>query len=137
MSNNLESLLEEVNGMTANALARDAECYSPDGPGSPGAAFLARVRDDMVEQIESADDGSGYLRNMNDAMSEVADSAVPTYTSDLWETFADLGAWTEDPSELGADCSDMGQAARTCLFLIAERLAGAIVIDVESDLVED
>ena len=127
MGNNLKSLLNEINEMAACTLARDADCYSPDGPESPGAVFLTGVRDDMVERIESANDGTGLLLDMSDDVSEVADAAVPTYIRDLWATFVDLGAWDEDPSGLCVDGSGMDQAARVCLCLIAERLAARIV----------
>ena len=45
--------------------------------------------------------------------------------------FVDLGAYHEDPSELGADTSDMEEAAKTCLYLIADRLIVALLDEME------
>lgn len=105
-----------------------ADCGSPDSPTSRGADFLHSVRTSTAEAIAYAladlDDGESFdPSEFSDAAHEVADSAVPVYTHDVWATFADLAAWQEDPSEYGVDASDMEHAAQTCLYIIARRLS--------------
>lgn len=106
-------------------LARLAECGDPDNAESPGAAFLASVQDSVNEQRGYAD--GGVIDP--DIISEIADSAPDVYTHTLWSEFVDLQAYQEDPTELGCDASDMEQCARVCLYIIAERLAQALVAD--------
>lgn len=60
-------------------------------------------------------------------MAEIADAAPDVYTHTRWQEFADLGAWQEDPTEIGSDGSDMTAAAGVCLYMIAERLAWALL----------
>ena len=122
-------------------LARLADCSEPDrhdGIGftppfegdadpSPGARFLRGVEDDVLGAIardEWDDDDSAH---------EVADSAVPIYTHELWATFVDLGAYNEDATELGAEADDMTKAAGVCLYMIGERLARAVADDAKTD----
>ena len=104
---------------TAYELARLADCMSPDSPTSAGAVFLLRLVDDLAEILEADD--------RTDAVHEAADSAVPIYTHEVWSTFVDLGAYQEDPTELGADASDMEQAAKVALYMIAERCLFALL----------
>lgn len=105
---------------TAWQLARLADCMDPESTDSPGAQFLDRVESDYRERIED----ESY--DEDDTPHEIADSAVPVYTHDIWQTFTDLGAYQEDPSELGADPSDMNQCAQTALYMIADRLVRAL-----------
>lgn len=110
--------MTEIADMTTFRLANEADCTTPDNADSAGSQFLDQVRDAFLEAVEynegkwDADDGAHTI----------ADAAVPIYTRDVWTTFVDLGAYTEDPSELGADVDDMEQAAKICLYMIAERL---------------
>ena len=110
----------------AYVLARMADCAAPDSEDSPGAHFLEMVADSVVEAVEYDDD-------RDDIPSQAADECVPIYTYDVWRTFVDLAAWQEDPTELGADGSDMEQAAKVCLYIIGERLAWAILEDMGSE----
>ena len=103
-----------------------ADCASPDSEDSPGARFLTMVADSVVEAVENDDD-------RDDIPWTAADQCVPIYTYDVWRTFTDLGAWQEDPTEYGADGSDMEQAAKVCLLMIGERLAAAVLDDMGSD----
>jgi len=115
-----------IQNRTVWELARMAGCYSPDTDDSPGARFLSRVQDDVIE-LES----DGALDE--DSAHEIADSAVPIYTRELWSTFVDLGAYCEDASELGATADDMDACARVCLYMIAERLASALIEESDED----
>ena len=107
---------------TPYELARMAGCSDPDGVDSPGAQFLRDVWHAATR------DRDAYADDVSDAAHDIADSAVPVYTRDVWATFTDLGAWAEDPSELGYDASDMEQAAKVCLYLIGQRLAGLLLM---------
>jgi len=118
-----------VNEYNAYELARMAGCASPDTLNSAGAHFLALVADSAAEDVERLRDSD----ERNDAAHDIADACVPVYTVDVWRTFVDLAAWTEDPSELGADVSDMEQAAKVCLYLIAERLVYALADELAED----
>lgn len=123
---------------TTWSLASMADCASPDhhdGIGfdyptdppapSPGAHFLRRVADGVAEAIE-------YGADPDEVPYDVADACVPIYTSEVWATFVDLGAYMEDPTELGP-ISDMGDAATVCLYMIGERLASAILADIDEN----
>ncbi len=119
---------------TSWQLARLADCSDPDqhdgigfsddqdtsnSDGSPGARFLRSVESDVLEQMSD-----GYWSE--DSPHEIADSCVPVYTHDLWATFTDLGAYSEDLADITDDTSDMNQNASLALYMIAARLAEAI-----------
>lgn len=105
---------------TAWQLARLADCMDPDSDDSPGARFLDRVEADYRERIED----ESY--DEDDTPHEIADSAVPVYAHDRWQTFVDLGAYQEDTTDLGDDGSDLTQSAGVALYMIAERLVRAL-----------
>ncbi len=113
-------LLAGLDCYTVYSLANLADCAGPDSDSSPGSQFLSGVVDDIRERVT---DGTFD----EDSASEIADSAVPIYTRDVWSTFVDLAAYNEDPSEL-VDTSrvDMEQSAKLCLYMIAERLVYTI-----------
>lgn len=111
---------------SAYVLAGMADCATPDSLDSIGAQFLTAVAQATVESLEYDDD-------RDDIPWTAADQCVPIYTYDVWRTFVDLAAWREDPTELGADGSDMEQAAKVCLFAIGERLAAAVLDDMGGD----
>lgn len=108
-------------------LARMADVATPDAPDSPGGDWLDTVYVSALEIIEDYEDDD----ERRDAIAERAGSVVPVYTHLRWEVFVDLAAYNEDPTELGADPSDMNQCAGVCLYLIAERLMAAVIEDAE------
>ncbi len=57
----------------------------------------------------------------------MADGAVPVYTGERWAVFADLAAYNEDPGDIGGWPADLTDAAGVALYVIAERLALALV----------
>lgn len=121
--------MSETTTETHNAyvLAGLAESGSPDERDSAGATFLLGVASAVGEMLDykplaEGMDASEYA----DEISELADSAVPVYTHTIWTTFVDLAAYQEDPTEL-ADMSDIQGAAKVCLYIIAERLAYALL----------
>jgi hypothetical protein len=116
---------------TSWQLAHLAECSDPDEHdglgfedstrrvGSPGAEFLRGVEDSVKEAVTD-----GWWDE--DSAHEIADSAVPIYTHRMWQTFVDLAAYQEDPSELGDYSDDPNRMAGVCLYMIADRLARAL-----------
>ena len=122
--------LDEIKELHAYQLARLAECGGPNTSGSPGAVFLEGVRDDLIERLgyETPDE----IRD-GDGAHEIADAAPDVYTARCWAEFADLAAWTEDPSEYGSDGSDMTNMAGACLYAIAHRLVLALLGELGDD----
>ena len=115
---------------------------------SPGALFLRSVADDLAERIAYAfadpdlDPASCDLaRELEEEVHEVADAAPSVYTFTRWQEFTDLAAWQEDTTELGVTLEraynlrgargggndDLTGAAGVALYMIAERLARALV----------
>lgn len=139
--------------LTTWHLANLADCGSPDRPDgigcappadlstvqpSPGAKFLRRVADDIAGRIEYYfdDDDDDDPREhepwelvdlLADEIAEVADGAVPVYTGERWAVFADLSAYNEDPGDIGGWPADLTDAAGAALYMIADRLARALV----------
>lgn len=119
---------EELFGdLNAYHLARLADCATPDGLESAGALFLNSIADAVAEQIawnvtEDGQTTEEAIATIRDESHEIADGAADVYTHAMWAEFVDLAAYNEDPSEYGHDSSDMDQLARTCLYIIAERL---------------
>lgn len=118
-------LIEDIKARNAYHLSGDADCSSPDSHTSPGALMLLSVRDSVIEAIEYApailDDDEWH-----DMTHDIADQAPDVYAHTKWAEFVDLAAYNEDPSDLGAESDDMDKAASVCLYIIAERLAGAL-----------
>lgn len=106
-------------------LAELADCASPDTLTSPGAMFLLHVQDATADHVSHGGDA--------DDLSEIADNAPNVYTWKRWQEFTDLAAWQEDATELGASTDDMTAAAGVCLYLIAERLARALIEQWQGD----
>ena len=104
---------------TAFALANMADCSCPDALDSPGAKFLLDVQSATADHLDSDGDP--------EELHEIADNAPDVYTWQRWQEFVDLGAWQEDPAELGGESEDMTAQAGICLYLIADRLARALV----------
>lgn len=111
---------EASTGHNAYELADLADCSAPDSHTSPGAEWLRLVANDAPELYPLSES------DRSDRVSELADSDVPIYTHNKWEVFVDLGAWQEDPSELGGETADMDKASNICLYIIAERLLLAL-----------
>lgn len=134
--------------LTTWHLADMAGCGSPDRPDgigcappadlstvvpSPGAKFLRSVADDLAERIAYHFEASGQdprdvdlERELEDEVHEVADGAVPIYTGTRWAVFTDLAAWQESMADYGPP-DDLTDAAGAALYMIAERLAVALV----------
>jgi hypothetical protein len=111
---------------TAYRLANEADCPGPDSPESAGAKMLTSIRDAVVEAWEYQDEAPSE-DCIEEIITEAADNGPDIYTHQMWSEFVDLAAYNEDPTELGADASDMDKCARVCLYLIAERCARSVI----------
>lgn len=149
MSTETPFTLPTFRDLTTWHLANLADCGSPDRPDgigcappadlstvqpSPGAKFLRSVADDLAGRIKYYFKGgdldpraADLERELGDEVHEVADGAVPVYTGERWAVFADLGAYNEDPDDIGGWPADLTDAAGAALYMIAERLARALV----------
>src|SRR5262245_59250117 len=114
-----------VMGLTPYTLASMADTASPDSTTSPGADWLQTIAHDFADMAEDIDDDD----DASDTIHERADALVPIYTYDIWATFTDLGAWGEDPTDLGWSGEDMEKGAQVCLYIVAERLLSALLED--------
>ena len=133
-------------------LANLADCTSPDRPDrhgyahdvsgeefdpSPGAEFLRSVAYGVSDFLPS--DGEEFDPDdveVADNVSEVADAAPSVYTYQRWREFVDLAAWDEDVTELGGPDDDMTATAGVALYMIAERLARALVAEYAEEIAE-
>jgi hypothetical protein len=88
--------------------------------------MLESVRDAVVDAWEYNDKQVGEDEALGLVL-EAADGGPDIYTHQMWSEFVDLCAYNEDPTELGADASDMDHCARVCLYMIAERCARAVM----------
>ena len=119
-------MFEDPREWTAYRLANEADCASPDSSESAGVEMLESVRDAVVDAFEY-NDKSVNDDTAQEIISEAANQGPDIYTYTMWQEFVDLAAYNEDPTDLGCDGSDMDQAARTCLYIIAERCATAVM----------
>ena len=116
--------IDMTNNLSTFRLSLKAGVESPDAVDSPGAQFLASVRDALVEWVEYARDiydvQSLPETAQYDALEEV-DATVPVYTHSLWQTFTDLAAY-DDESAGEFDGGTMTETVSYVLARIAERL---------------
>lgn len=126
--------MSDIREMGPYRLAALADCGSPVGLDSPGAEWLRSVRDAAVECHEYFDRERTRF-DRDEAVTEIADSAVPVYNIDRWSVFVDLAAWREDPYEVASSGLDMTELAGVALYMIAERLVLAVfeALDDEPD----
>lgn len=96
-----------------------ADCFHPDTDN--GKQFLENVAYSWLNESDQWDDPE-------DAVLEIAESAVPAYTYQVFEVFADLGAWQWDDrvKELGHERDSIENQARIALVLLAEDLIHAL-----------
>lgn len=118
----MESVVAYLSAYNAHQLAGLADCYSPDSPDSPGAQYLALVRDSIVEAYRyTVEHGNTFDR---DDLHEVVDGCVPVYTHNLWQTFLDLGAYNVDVDDYSPDLEHYPAIA---VYTVGETLAYSIV----------
>lgn len=136
-------IIDRIKDYNPFQLACDAECHGPDGNATSGALLLTTVRDGVRELLEEADDdwreafaSDESHANYSGELAQIADDAPDTYTPTMWAEFVELGAFNEDPTELGFEGEDMDRGARICLYLIADRLAHALIDEVHQEFTE-
>jgi hypothetical protein len=115
--------------LNPHQLSNLADCASPDSGESPGALFLTHVQDSVNDRAGYADDGY----DLHDTAHEIADSNVPVYTHEMWTVFTDLCAWQEDVAGEFGPIEDMEEGAQTALYMIAFRLATALLEELDTD----
>ena len=115
-----------VEALGVHALGRMADVRAA----ADGLKFLDLVRETFIEWLGccGADCPEDVERMSGDAKWDNVESAIPVYDADLWTTFADLGAWSEDVSEYVRPDADMDSRGRFALTLIGERLWDALVV---------
>jgi hypothetical protein len=113
---------ETIATLNGNQLAYRTGCYSPDGPDSPGAEYLGRVRDAVLELVERHDNA----RDIMDEIHEAIDGAIPDGTHEQWQTFVDLGAYEVDTDDYGTIAVGPNGAV-PALDVIGTNLAGELI----------
>ena len=124
---------DELNALSAYALARLADCNDPDTLESDGAEFLKSIRDDVVETFEN----DNWSADTYATIWGIADSNVPIMTHDIAKAFIDLCAYNEDVSDYVTDGgTDLVRNMQVALYVIGERLAGALLEEYRHTLEE-
>ena len=114
----MENVVIELSGYNAHQLAYHADSSSPDSPDSPGAEYLALVRDSIVEAYRyNIEHGNTFD---SEDIHEIVAGCVPVYTHNLWETFTDLGAYSVDVDDYRPD---MERYPSVALYVVGETLA--------------
>ncbi len=119
--------IDTINNFSAYQLSLKADVESPDALDSHGAQFLAHVRDALVEWVEYSrgEDIETLSVKAQDEAFEWVDSTVPVYTHQLWQTFTDLAAYSDEA--LGEfDGGTLTEQVSYVLVRIAERLFVAL-----------
>jgi hypothetical protein len=124
---------DELNSLNAYELARIADCGDPDTLDSDGAEFLKSIRDDVVETFEN----DNWSADTYATIWGIADSNVPVMTHDIAKAFVDLCAYNEDVSDYVTDGgTDLVRNMKVALYVIGERLAGALLEEYRHTLEE-
>ena len=114
----MENVVTELSGYNAHQLAYHADSSSPDSPDSPGAQYLALVRDSIIEAYRYNVEHANTFDS--DDIHGIVDGCVPVYTHNLWETFTDLGAYSADVDDYSPD---MEHYPAVALYVVGETLA--------------
>ena len=119
--------IDTINNFSAYRLSLKAGVESPDAVDSHGAQFLEGVRDALVEWVEHnrGEDIDTLSEKAQDDAFEQVDACVPVYTHQLWQTFTDLAAYSDEASD-ELDGGTMTEQASYVLASIAERLFMAL-----------
>lgn len=126
--------------LAAWRLADTADCAAPANDDTAGNQFLTGLFTDFEDMIErqvvpdAEADAYDIRREIerftdNGYLHETADSAVPVYNGEKWQTFTQLGAWDEDVSDLVSGHGSRltgDDIANAALYLIADRLLRAL-----------
>ena len=132
----LEEWADEWRTTSAYALAREADCGSPDSDESAGARMLYSVRDAVLEACEYRNVATVREVEMlreDGTDHELADAGPDIYTHTRWAEFVDLAAYQEDVSEHDTRDS-LTELAGVALYMICERLVAVMLESLEAYL---
>jgi hypothetical protein len=125
--------METKNTYTVYRLANMIEANIED-IASDGGQWLERVARGWLDY--ERDEAIEYGTDLDEAIHQAADGAVPIYTGDRWRVFADLQGWQfseEIAKELGPLPTDMTEAVGWILYTLAERLIYALEAERDED----
>jgi hypothetical protein len=125
--------METKNTHTAYRLANMIEA-STESSTSEGSLWLVQVARGWLDC--ERDEAIEYGTDLDDAIHQAADYAVPIYTGHRWQVFTDLQAWQfseEIAQEFGALPTDMTDAIAVILYVLAERLIYALEAERDED----
>ena len=119
------STIKELNAFHLSSMA---DCAKPDSLTSAGACFLLSVRSGIIELVEDLEELPDDVQELDDdgSVHQIADNAPDVLTYRRWMEFCDLAAWQEDPTDFRL-AGDMTEQAGVCLYVIADRLAWALL----------
>ena len=125
--------METQNKFTAYRLANMIEA-SMESSTSNGAEWLEQVARGWLDY--ERDEAIEYGTDLDEAIHQAADGAVPIYTGHRWEVFTDLQGWQfseEIAQEFGPLPTDMTEAIGVVLYVLAERLIYALEAERDED----
>ena len=125
--------METKNTYTIYRLANMIEASIED-TASEGGHWLEQVARGWLDC--ERDEAIEYGTDLDDAIHEAADGAVPIYTGHRWQVFTDLQGWQfseEIAKEFGALPTDMTDAIAVVLYVLAERLIYALEEERDED----
>ena len=125
--------METQNKFTAYRLANMIEA-SMERSTSNGAEWLEQVARGWLDY--ERDEAIEYGTDLDEAIHQAADGAVPIYTGHRWEVFTDLQGWQfseEIAQEFGPLPTDMTEAIGVVLYVLAERLIYALEAERDED----
>jgi hypothetical protein len=143
---NVQEFTDALSAESAYELATYADCQSPDTLDSPGARYLAAVRDAVVRAISDGEimrEGTGAMiaaaTDRGEVISRIADEAHLIYTYNKWQAFTDLCAYqrADDVAEDMGTPGGMDQWADLCLYSIAEDLCNTVCRELDEQCGED
>ena len=118
--------METKNTHTAYRLANMIEA-STESSTSEGSLWLVQVAEGWLDC--EREEAIEYGTDLDDAIHQAADNAVPIYTEHRWQVFTDLQGWQfseEIAKEIGPLPTDMTEAVGWILCTLAERLIYAL-----------
>jgi hypothetical protein len=131
---NLDTALAELAAAGIYELAHAGNIATPDDVTSPGAEYLDTVRSVVIEAVEV--NPNGALDEWEAYVTQVLDGChYLIYTHSTWRVFMDLRAYEDEAqdyaADLGYDARDMTHAAAVVVLLMGERLASALLVDLD------
>ena len=131
-------VIEKIEGYGPTVLVRLAECGEPDSHVSPGADFLAHVRDKVIDLVERYGGGERgqradvIARHRESIQGQAAWNAKSSDPDDKWRQFVELRAYEEKIADFGTPKNNTLEGrADLALFFIGFRLASKLLAEIE------